>query len=311
LVSLVSLLGALQKGPFDFIYKRSVSLRGIYWQSAINMGLENPVSGVGLDSYGDWYRHSRPIKAVIDPGVNTISNAAHNVPLDFFASGGWPLFIAYLAIVFLGAIAILRVTLREKKYDGVFVALASTWICYQLQSIISINQIGLAVWGWLLTGAVIAYELVTRGDDANKKEQSVISRGKATTNDASIVSPQLVAAIGIVVGLLVSSPPMAGDSNWRKALDSQNANRVVEALKSGYLTPSDSQRYALAVQLLASSNLMEQAHMVALSAVEFNPNNYQAWRNLYFLPNSTQAEKTRAIKNLKRLDPNNPDVTKP
>jgi hypothetical protein len=56
---------------------------------------------------------------------------------------------------------------------------------------------------------------------------------------------------------------------------------------------------------------MEQAHMVALSAVEFNPNNYQAWRNLYFLPNSTQAEKTRAIKNLKRLDPNNPDVTKP
>jgi hypothetical protein len=34
----------------------------------------------------------------------------------------------------------------------------TAWTCYQVQSLISINQVGLALWGWILTGALIAYE---------------------------------------------------------------------------------------------------------------------------------------------------------
>jgi hypothetical protein len=85
-VGVVAVLGALQKGPLtSLIYKNSVSLRGEYWQAAWNMSKDFPLSGVGMDTYGDWYRRLRDDQALINPGPNTISNAAHNVVLDQLA----------------------------------------------------------------------------------------------------------------------------------------------------------------------------------------------------------------------------------
>jgi hypothetical protein len=189
--------------------------------------------------------------------------------------------------------------------------MATAWACYQLQSIISINQIGLAIWGWLLTGALVAYEFATRTTSASAPESSN-SRGRSVKKaSAGVISPQLVAGLGIVVGLIVACPPLSADTKWRSALDSKDANKVMEALKPSYLSPSDSQRYAQATQLFANSNLLPQAHQVALDAVAFNPDSYDNWRNIYFLSNSTAEEKAKAVENLKRLDPLNPDVTKP
>ena len=265
-----------------------------------------------MDSYGDWYRRARPPIALIDtPGINTTSNASHNVVIDFFAYGGWPLLLSYLAILIIGAIAIVKLTLRNKAYNGVFVTMTAAWACYQLQSIISINQIGLAIWGWLLTGALVAYEFATRVTPESSV-QTIAGKSRATKKSSTgVISPQLVAGIGIVVGLLVACPPLSADSKWRSALDSKDGNKVMEALKPSYLSPSDSQRFAQATQLFASSNLFTQAHQVALDAVVFNPDSFDNWRNLYFLSNSTPEEKAKAVANLKRLDPLNPDVTKP
>jgi O-antigen ligase len=150
-----ALLGALQIGPLTkYIYKTSVSLRGEYWQAGWNMGSEHPLTGVGFDTYGDWYRRARDLQALILPGPSTTTNAAHNVPFDVFAFGGWPLFLSYLGVLALSIIAIIKVSLRNRRYDAIFVTLTTAWVCYQLQSIISINQIGLAVWGWLFGGAL-------------------------------------------------------------------------------------------------------------------------------------------------------------
>jgi hypothetical protein len=308
----LAVFGTLQKGPFSFVYKRSVSLRGTYWKTAINMGSDQPLTGVGMDSYGDWYRRARPPIALIDtPGPNTTSNAAHNVILDFFAYGGWPLFLSYLAILVIGLIAIIKLTIRKKDYDGVFVTLATAWACYQLQSIISINQIGLAIWGWLLTGALVAYEFSTRITEEPVAPKNP-SKGRSIQKaNSGAISPQLLAGIGAVIGLIVACPPLSADTKWRSALDSKDANKVIAALEPSYLTPGDSLRFAQATQLLASSNLLPQAHQVALDAVAFNPDSYDNWRNLYFLSNSTPEEKSEAVKNMQRLDPLNPEVTKP
>ena len=53
---------------------------------------------------------------------------------------------------------------------------------------------------------------------------------------------------------------------------------------------------------------MDQAHDIALKGTEFNPDYFDAWKILYFLSNSTAEEKALALKNMKRLDPRNPDV---
>lgn len=296
--------GALQKGPLtSLIYKKSVSLRGTYWETGINMGQKHPLTGIGMDSYGNWYRALRPERAVIDtPGVGTVTNAAHNVVIDIFSYGGYPLLITYVATLVIGVRAILKVTLRKREYDGVFVGLTATWLTYQLQSIISINQVGLAIWGWVLLGALVAYEYSTRpvAEGAEKP--------KATKQKDLIFSPQLVGGIGVVIGALVAVPPMSADMKWRSALKSQNVQQVEAALTPSYLAPRDSARLAQAVILFENSKLHDQAYKYALEGVAFNPDYFDAWRVLYGISKSTDADKAKALENMKRLDPRNPDV---
>jgi len=274
------------------------------------MGNSHPLTGVGLDSYGDWYRRARPPVALIDtPGINTLSNVAHNVVIDFFASGGFPLLLSYLAILGFGVTSIIRVTARGRDFDRVFVGLTSVWLCYEVQSFISINQIGLAIWGWLFTGLVVAYERSTRIQIVKpelKKDKSEKGRGKA---QVGIISPQLVAGIGAVIGILISIPPFSADAKWFSATRSHDAAKVEVALTPSYFAPADSTRYAQAVALFQTSNLQDLAYKYAVIAVKFNPDYFDAWKQLYFLPKSSDADKAIALSNLKRLDPKNPDVT--
>ena len=310
-----ALLGALQSGPLSkYIYKTSVSLRGEYWQAGWNMGSDHPLTGVGFDTYGDWYRRARDTQALILPGPNTTTNAAHNVPFDVFAFGGWPLFIPYLGILALSVTAILKVTARSRSYDPIFVTLTTAWVCYQLQSVISINQIGLAIWGWLFGGALIAYEIATRPKPVEESEKAQPDNGSKSRvvkkkQSETIFSSTLVAGVGAVIGLLVAVPPYSGDAKWRTAIASQSVERVEQALVSSYLNPMNSSKYASAVQLLEGSKLYDLALKYAKVAVEFNPNHFDSWKLLYFVTNGTPEDKALALENMKRLDPNNPDVT--
>jgi O-antigen ligase len=307
-----ALLGALQIGPLTkYIYKTSVSLRGEYWQAGWNMGSERPLTGVGFDTYGDWYRRARDAQALILPGPSTTTNAAHNVPFDVLAFGGWPLFVSYLGILLLSVIAIIKVTRRNRQYDAVFVTLTTAWACYQLQSIISINQIGLAVWGWLFGGALIAYEIATRPAEAAQKDSP--TKGKSArvakkSQSEAIITSTMIAGVGAVIGLLIAAPPYSADAKWRSATASQDLKKVEEALVPGYLNPPNSYKYAVAVQLLESSKLPDLALKYARVGVEFNPDNFDAWRVLYLVSKSTQEEKVVAMENMKRLDPKNPNV---
>jgi O-antigen ligase len=296
--------GALQHGPLsEIIYKRSVSLRGQYWKAAIEMGKSHPFTGVGMDGYGDWYRRARTEYAATTlPGPGTVTNAAHNVALDVFAYGGIPLFFCYLAMIIVGIRAIIKVTIREKAYDGTFVALTTTWVAYQLQSLISINQVGLAIWGWVLLGTLVAYEYSTRTVGENTQKQKKLQKAEL------IFSPQLVGGIGAIVGALIAVPPLSADMRWVAALNSQNGSVVIDSLKPTYLSPSDSTRLAQAVMTFENSKLFDQAHEIAIQGVSYNPDSFDAWRVLYAISKATSSEKELALKNMKRLDPHNPDV---
>jgi hypothetical protein len=312
IAGIFGVLGALQIGPLtSFIYKTSVSLRGQYWLAGWNTGEQNPISGVGMDAFGDWYRRSRDAHALELPGVNTVVNAAHNVPLDMFAFGGWPLFVTYLLIMGSGGFALVRIILRTRNYDPVLTVLTTAWFGYQLQSIISINQIGLAIWGWVLTGAAVAYERVTRNVSA--ASSNTADKARTTNRKKNAESEQMKAllfssAFGIV-GLLIALPPFTADSQWRNAQVERSVEALEESMKSGFFNPPNSMKYMTNIQTLEQSNLPDLAHKYALEAVKWNPEAFELWKVLYLVRNSTEAEKLLALENMKRLDPLNPDVT--
>lgn len=304
-------LGALQKGPLaDIVYKTSVSLRGAYWHAGLEMGMRFPFSGVGMDAYGDWYRRSRSVySATVLPGPNTVSNSAHNVVIDIFAYGGFPLLISYLGILILGFIAIIKGIRSSRSYDPVFVALVVAWSGYQLQSLISINQVGLVVWGWLITGLLISYIRVRHSvtDTSNSEKAISNRRGFDTKKSSQFISSPLIAGIGMVVGFVLAAPPISADMAWVKSTKTGNFLEVQKALTPSYLHPSDSNRLVQFIGILEQNNLSDQAREYALKAVKFNPDNVDSWYALYSVRNSSQAEKDLALQNMRKLDPNNPN----
>ncbi len=313
-IGLFAVSGALQIGPFtQYIYKTSVSLRGQYWLAGWNAGEDNPFNGLGMDALGDWYRRVRDPQAIIIPGVNTVVNAAHNVFMDMFAFGGWPLLLAYVAMVMLSAVALIRTFLRLKEYDGLFTAISVAWIGYQVQSLISINQIGLAIWGWLLGGTLIAYERVTRptrplttlaSGTTNAKRGEL--RKTSKVSDPRTLVTSFVAAL---IGLMIALPPLVADSKWKSALNGQSVAAIEETMKPSYFNPQNVNKYVTNIQLLEKNNLQDLAHKYALEAVKWNPQAYDLWRFVYFISKSTPAEREFALSKMKELDPLNPDVT--
>lgn len=305
--AIIGILGTQQIGPLaGYLYKTSVTLRGQYWLAAWNMGNSHPLTGVGFDSYGDWYRRSREAKALVSPGVNVTTNTAHNVPLDIFAFGGWPLLISYLAIFSLSVISIIRIIRRGKSFNPVFASLSSAWLCYQLQSIISINQLGLAIWGWLLGGALIAFDQIDKQNAS--QDEAPDKNTKRRTRETGVVSAGLLGSAGILIGAFIAWPALNADMKWSSAQNSRDLVKFEESLLPTYMNPQSSYKYGNSIQVLEQSGLREKARQYALAAIQFNPESFEAWKVLYLISGSTDAEKAQALQNMKRLDPLNPDI---
>jgi hypothetical protein len=308
---LFALAGILQHGPLSFIYKKSVSLRGSYWNAGINMGQDHPFTGVGLDTYGDWYRSARPPVALIDtPGPTVLTNASHNVVIDIFSSGGWPLLVSYLAVMSLGLIAIFKLIKARREYDVIAVGLSAVWVGYHVQSIVSINQIGLALWGWLLTGLLISYERLSREPIADQLTENNSRKSKRNKGVSQVVSPQLLIGLGLALGFIISIPPVSSDARWFTATQSRDLVKFKESLNSSYLNPMNSARYANAAMILLESNLLDDSKEYALRGIAFNENYFESYLVLHLNPKASESEKAMAMENMKRLDPKNPNVLK-
>jgi hypothetical protein len=282
-----------------------VSLRGEYWDAGITMAKTHPFTGVGFDTYGDWYRRARSASAMILPGPTTVTNAAHNVFIDVLASGGFVFFASYLIIFVIASISVLKVTLRNRSYDALFVALATAWICYNVQALISINQIGLAIWGWLLSGTVIAYEHATRSQtltDTSSAKLPKKQRSYAADTQPGVV---LAGVGGFIVGLIIALPPFTADATWRTAMRSTDAGTVqAAALKF----PIDSWRLANAALIFENSKFYPQALELARKGVEYNPDSFDAWKVLAAVTQSTPEEKAKATEMMHKLDPRNKEL---
>ena len=160
-VGLSAIAGMLNKGPLmRYFYKSSVTFRGDYWRAGWNMFAHHPVFGVGLDRYGAYFRQYRDSTQSLRRGPDIISNAAHNLPIQLAATGGIFLLIAYLvftfSIAYRGILTLKRTSGSEQILASVILA---AWVAYQAQSLISIDNLAVAIWGYILGGAVVGSSL--------------------------------------------------------------------------------------------------------------------------------------------------------
>lgn len=304
-VALVT-LGSLNSGPLaSVLYKASVTYRGDYWRAGWKMSMEHPFFGVGLDSYGDWYRRARTVEATLRRGPDIVSNAAHNVLLDLSSNGGFPLLIIYLFMMVLVVSAAIKVVKRTAGFDPVFAGLVAVWIAYQAQSIISLNQLGLAVWGWIISGLIIGYEINTREVEVAQKQGPKGKSASAMATQKVLPATAVGIFVGLLVGLALGVPTLNTATKYKTGLETGDAN-VVQNIAS--IWPQDASRSAQIALILNENKLPEQALAVVQDAKGKFPDSYDVWKVLASLPNAPAADIAAAKAQMKRLDPNNPDL---
>jgi O-antigen ligase len=296
-------LGILNIGPLaEIIYKSSLQARGFYWRAALNMMIQHPFFGVGMDSYGEWYMRSRPSN-YFSSNFLSVSDTAHSIPLDIGSNGGLPLFFAYLSIVILVVLSIIRVMKRASGFDVVFTTIVAAWVAYQAQSFISINQIGLGVWGWSLSGLIIGYELNTRNEDLVGENRS----GRLAKNPTQKISSLAVVLTFLTTsaGIAIALPPYLAANKFYKALQSGDANVIQPA---AYLKPYDRARFTFVSQILQENKLEDRAIAVLRDASKIYPDSYEIWNRWAGIASASPNDVARAKAEMKRLDPFNPDL---
>ena len=283
------LLDIFQKSPWSsFLYKESVSYRGDFWQAGWNMTISNPVFGVGLDGYRDNFRFYRD-QASADRNPNSFVDSAHNMFLDISSGGGFPLLLIYITLLVMVLMSARKVIKRSITFDYNFAALFAAWVGYTAQSVISIQQIGIAIWGWVLAGAIIGYEI------NSKKDQPV----KLSNRDASEV---LAVSAGLIIGLIISLPPFIADAQFRSTVLKGEITKIESALQRW---PQNVSNMNFASDLFRKGGFPDQALNMARKAVAVNPRNFEAWQQIFLSQNAPEAERKEALIKMREMDPFN------
>jgi len=299
---LLVLAGILNSGPLaDLLYKSSLQARGFYWRAAVNMMIERPFFGVGLDGFGNWYRRARTQTAV-ETSSAVSSDTAHNIPLDIGSGGGIPLLVLYLAILGLALNAIIKIIRRSQDFDPIFASIVAAWVAYQAQSLISINQLGLGVWGWSLTGLLIGYELNTR--EKSFAAQVKLARKASKKKERISASALLIVVGAAVIGSAASLPPYLAANKYFKALQSSDGVIIFE---SAYLKPYDRSRFLYTAQIMAENKLDDKAIQILSDASKLYPDSFEIWQRWAGIPTATPAQIAKARAEMQRLDPLNPE----
>ena len=219
-----SVLGMLQVGPFqNFLYKTSISIRGYYWRAALEMVQSNPWFGVGVDRYGESFKKYREVGYPLNFGFDITSSNAHNIPLQIFATSGVFTGTAYLALIvfiFIRGISTLR---DSSKSNSVLLLIPfAGWITYFAQSIISIENIGLAVWGWILGGLVIGISY--KDIDVNKNWEQETS---STRYHRRLYQPMVSGLLSIVMIFIISQLYIS-EKNVIRSRQYYNPNNLIQ-----------------------------------------------------------------------------------
>jgi O-antigen ligase len=203
----ISILGMLQIGPLkDILYKGSVSIRGYYWRAGLEMFKSHPLFGVGSDRYGAYFKDYREPGYVLNHGFDITSTNAHNVPIQIFATGGIFVGVAYLAII---GYVVYRGLITIKSSSGgqlvIISGVFAAWVAYQAQSIVSIDNIGLSIWGWLLAGSVIGLSI-----DAPGNEKILVSANSKKVNRIKVAQP-VTSMFFLISAIILSSVLYRGE----------------------------------------------------------------------------------------------------
>jgi len=285
--------GITNRGPLSAsIYGNSVIARQFYWGAALEMSKERPWGGFGFDTFGTIYRYYRSESAAKYFGSDNVANSAHNAFLDFLVIGGLPLLVSIVVLSLVVARIAWKAIVQTKSFNAVHSGLVACWAATLIQMLVSPIQIGVFVWFWATSGAVLGYR---------RDSQSIEAKTKAPRRNVLPPKTILLGFISLALSILVVIQPLSRDIHFQRAVESRDANQIAEA---ALRWPQDPYYLNYASELFLASNLNVESLRLAKRSVLIFPDNFTGWRLISMNPNASASEKVESVARMKALDPN-------
>jgi O-antigen ligase len=280
--------GTLNKGPLaDILYKSSIISRGDFFRSAIATTKDNWATGVGPDSFGDYYLMYRDMKAANRPGAE-LADSAHNYFLDLSASFGIFMLTIYLVMIIITIIVFIKLY-RKTNFNENLLALFTIWSGLIIQSLISPLNFTFLIYIFLFSGFVLG----------NTNYLESIGNTALTKTQLKSKYPTIV---GLICAFMVINPIIQRD---HAILVSNNAKRLDLLLLALDQYPRSTTSYSKALLIINSQGDEKQLLELSRKAADFNSRSSAAQLFIFQNTLSSDAEKSEALKKLIALDPNN------
>ena len=281
------LLAVSNRGPLkSYIFESSIERRGELWKIAWNMIKHSPLVGFGMDSFGHEYRIYRDLEIVRSSGLSRISNSAHNVFLDLAVGGGVFLSLVYLIIVIFTIYLSLRNIFHAKEFDLSYVTIFSIWIGFNLASLISVNVIGISIWGFICSGLLIGY---------NPNRKTIFYGNRRISRKLNLPLSKISLSIILVC---VGVAPFYKDIVWAESVRKFQVNKIVATTM---MWPQNSEHIDSTVDFLLKAGKENEAMELNNYGLDFDQSNFSFWENKLKL---SKSDTSTVFAKMRQLDPN-------
>ncbi len=271
----------------------SLAIRREYWLAGISMFKDKPIFGNGFDSYLYNFDSNKSENFVRVHGESLTSSSAHNVYIDSLQGSGIFAGLLYLALNFLVMAVAAKRVLRGGASQAYWILLI-IWILIQLQSLISIQNVAINAWQWLIAGVLVSNreESIKKGERRAIKELWVPARG--------LKIPRLILTPIFLVVLFLSPLALIQDVKFAGAIKTSNGSALIDLSKT---FPFDTYRANYTARALENGKYWHWAIEVAKESVRSNPKNKEGWLLILNSRVATSEERQLAREAILRLDP--------
>lgn len=280
----LSFLALFQIGPLaKLIYEPSIGYRGDYFSAAWRMFKSHPVSGVGIESFSDYYRQYIDLNAISGQGSTVNSHYAHNIFLQFLSTGGILLGVTYFMLICYVTFRVFLLLKKSARIDEVYAAgLASIWFSYLIQLQISIEHLGIGLIGWIIAGLIVS--LSTK--NSNFMNNDIV-------NSKLIRMPKKIIFILLPLSALLifgSTRIAMAEISFNNSMNDGGNIQVQEQmlLKATQLNPLQQHYLTRGAVLLINGGLLKSAQFLNNQALLRNPRDLDALTVSIFLAEQSQ-----------------------